>query len=87
MGTNSKEMLGSTSHTRLKAHDHGNARKALIGQKVGTVQVRFTLGDEALKDQRKVCGWNVYMESYMASCGKGAWCLGICVRPNSKTWA
>ena len=54
--------LRATSHTRLKAHDHGNA----IAQ---IVQVHFTLGGAGLKDQRKVCGRKIYMESYMAGWG------------------
>ena len=39
-------------------------------EKAETFQVHFTLGGEGPKAQRKVCGWKVYMESYMAGCGQ-----------------
>jgi hypothetical protein len=40
-----------------------------IVEKAETAQVHFTLGGEGLKAQKKVCGWKVYMESYMADYG------------------
>jgi hypothetical protein len=60
--------LRATSYTRLKALDHGNVELSLV-EKAETVQVHFTLGGEGLKAQKKVHGWKVYMESYMADNG------------------
>ena len=44
-------------------------QELLLVEKAETVQVHFTLGGEGPKIQRKVRGWKVYMESYMAGCG------------------
>ena len=50
---------------RLKDNDHCNVR-APISRKGGAIQVHFTHEGEGLKAQRRLHGWKVYMESYMA---------------------
>jgi hypothetical protein len=78
--------LRATSHTRLKALDHGNVR-ALIGRKGGDRPVHFTLGGEGPKAQRKVRGEKSTWSCTWRNMDKGVWSTGIYVRPSSWRWA
>jgi hypothetical protein len=77
--------LSATSHTSLKALDHGNVR-ALIGEKAETVQDHFTLGGEGLKAPKKFVDEKSTRSPTWRIMDKGAWSTGICVRPTSKRW-
>ena len=57
--------IRATSHTRPKAVTIATYEVSLA-ERAEIVQVHFTHEGEGLKAQRRLHGWKVYMESYMA---------------------
>ena len=62
--------LRATSCTRPKTRDHCN-RRTLIGWKGKACPSSLHTIRWMPKTQRKFCGWEVYMESYMVDYGRG----------------